>query len=265
MKLNSEARNFISERLASAPSSPLTGRRYFDTTRNVERYWNGTTWVDLDDPVTVSTSTPPVATTEAGDLWWDTDETAPGLTTPLTVVNGGTGATSPATARSSLAVPGIGNSTTVAGAPTTGTFARGDSHLDSNGALWLCTTAGTPGVWRISPRTYVTDARHAGPFTGSYTFNCPFKCDVGFMLGITFYSTAVGAVAYMPRIDGVDAPGNGAYMYFNEASSHKTVTTAFTLRAVAAGTHTITYRAINACTSDVNDVANWAMTMVEVP
>lgn len=90
---------------------------------------------------------------QTGDLWWDTDETASGITTPLGVTDGGTGATSPATARASLAVPSIGNSTTTAGAPTTGTWARGDQYLDSANVVWTCVTSGTPGVWKAPPGT----------------------------------------------------------------------------------------------------------------
>lgn len=37
---------------------------------------------------------------------------------------------------------------TTSGAPTTGTFAKGDLVVDQTGATWVCTTAGTPGVWR---------------------------------------------------------------------------------------------------------------------
>jgi hypothetical protein len=36
---------------------------------------------------------------------------------------------------------------TNSGAPTTGTFAIGDFVIARNGAIWICTTAGTPGTW----------------------------------------------------------------------------------------------------------------------
>jgi hypothetical protein len=36
---------------------------------------------------------------------------------------------------------------TTTGAPTTGTWALDDLVIDSSGASWLCTTAGTPGTW----------------------------------------------------------------------------------------------------------------------
>ena len=36
---------------------------------------------------------------------------------------------------------------TAAGAPTAGPFAVGDFVIDRTGAIWICTTAGTPGTW----------------------------------------------------------------------------------------------------------------------
>ena len=36
---------------------------------------------------------------------------------------------------------------TASGAPTSGTFAVGDFVVDQTGSIWICTTAGTPGVW----------------------------------------------------------------------------------------------------------------------
>jgi hypothetical protein len=37
---------------------------------------------------------------------------------------------------------------TTSGAPTTGTFAVGDYVVDQSGAMWVCTSAGTPGTWK---------------------------------------------------------------------------------------------------------------------
>ena len=36
---------------------------------------------------------------------------------------------------------------TASGAPVSGTFALGDFTVDQTGVIWVCTTAGTPGVW----------------------------------------------------------------------------------------------------------------------
>jgi hypothetical protein len=37
---------------------------------------------------------------------------------------------------------------TASGAPSSGTFAIGDYIVDQSGAMWVCTTAGTPGTWK---------------------------------------------------------------------------------------------------------------------
>jgi hypothetical protein len=36
---------------------------------------------------------------------------------------------------------------TASGAPSSGTFAKGDFVIDQTGAIWVCTTAGSPGTW----------------------------------------------------------------------------------------------------------------------
>lgn len=155
-----------------------------------------TGWVPVAD-VYVGANAPP-GSPNVGDLWYDSDEPTGGLILPLTVADGGTGATTPAAARTnlginlplaiadggtgsttssaartslgvpatpvaitdggtggttaaaaraSLAVPAVGNSSSTAGAPTTGTWARGDQWLDSANYVWTCITAGTPGTW----------------------------------------------------------------------------------------------------------------------
>lgn len=122
------------------------------------KVWDGTQWqtasaTGANQSVFVGPSAPP-GPPRSGDLWFDTDEPSP-LDSVVSVAKGGTGATSAATARSSLAVPSIGNSTSTAGAPTTGTWARGDQHLDSAGVVWTCTVAGTPGTWTAPGRGVV--------------------------------------------------------------------------------------------------------------
>ena len=62
-----------------------------------------------------------------------------GISTPILTAGGSTGTI---TARF---VGGVAS-----GAPTSGTFSLGDYAVDQTGALWVCTTAGTPGSWAKS-------------------------------------------------------------------------------------------------------------------
>jgi hypothetical protein len=167
-----QLRNAVTHKLATPPAAPVEGQRYYDTTMKTERYYDGAKWITPTE-VWIGTGAP-TGTSATGDLWFDTDESGLGFTLPVSVAQGGTGATNAAAARTGLAVPGIpvlvteggtgattaaaartglavpaiGNSTVTAGAPTTGTWARGDQWLDSVNVLWTCITAGTPGTWK---------------------------------------------------------------------------------------------------------------------
>src|SRR5215472_10524145 len=64
-----EARNMRIHNLSAAPSSPVTGQLYYDTTTNILYFYNGTSWISA------SGGTPPDATASvkgiiqlAGDL-----------------------------------------------------------------------------------------------------------------------------------------------------------------------------------------------------
>jgi hypothetical protein len=72
------------------------------------KVWDGTAWqtaVGGGGATTYVGPNAPPGTPKSGDLWYDTDDVSQ-LVLPLSVVNGGTGATTAAAARTTLAMPG---------------------------------------------------------------------------------------------------------------------------------------------------------------
>jgi hypothetical protein len=69
-----------------------------------ERIYDGASWLTIADQTYVNTAAP-TGTLNTGDLWYDTDEVST-IVLPWSVANGGTGATTAAAARTSLAMPG---------------------------------------------------------------------------------------------------------------------------------------------------------------
>lgn len=84
---------------------------------------------------------------------------------------------------------------TTAGAPVSGTFAKGDWIIDQTGLLWVCVTAGTPGTWQVASAGFTlgyaelaSSVAHTGN-TNSVAFSaastpqndtkCTFPCPPG--------------------------------------------------------------------------------------
>ena len=61
-------------------------------------------------------------------------------------------------------------------APTSGTFAVGDYLIAQNGAIWICTGAGTPGTWTkaglFSKQVFTSSGTFTAPFAGVYKVTC---------------------------------------------------------------------------------------------
>lgn len=133
------------------------------------------------------------------------------------------------------------------------------------GATGATGPQGPKGDTGVGPRVYPLSLWHDGPYDRSWTFTTPFKCDIGVFMSLTFWANAAGFCGYIPRVDGV---GVSTYCdgYFNQTGMHMTICTAFSLRAVSAGTHTITYVvAAGNPQADSGDRAHWLFNMVEVP
>jgi hypothetical protein len=99
-----EVKSAVTHKLAAAPASPVAGQRYYDTTMQAERIYDGASWLTIADQTYVNTAAP-TGPLNTGDLWYDTDEVST-IVLPWSVANGGTGATTAAAARTNLAMPG---------------------------------------------------------------------------------------------------------------------------------------------------------------
>jgi len=84
------------------------------------------------------------------------------VATPILTAGGGTGTST------SRFVGGVNNA-----APASGTFSVGDYAIDQTGALWICTTAGTPGSWTKGNNVFIdasaTDIQSNGVQTAGST------------------------------------------------------------------------------------------------
>jgi hypothetical protein len=182
------------------------------------KVWDGTTWQTAVGGAGATTWVGPDAPTgpapKTGDLWFDTDEPS-AFTLPLSIANGGTNAVTPTAARTNLGTSFAGGSSSTAGAPTTGTYIRGDTWLDSVSVLWTCTTGGTPGTWKaLSPVSlgYQGNPGLTIPPTGaaiSHDFNLTLpRAGSLFVTGVVrFYMNATSALGNVLTASPVTAPG----------------------------------------------------------
>uniref|UniRef100_UPI002621C75F hypothetical protein n=1 Tax=uncultured Polaribacter sp. TaxID=174711 RepID=UPI002621C75F len=59
---------------ATAPTTPLEGDFWFDTTTNISKIYDGTSWLTVDEDTVTSSATAPTIPVE-GDIWFNTSKT----------------------------------------------------------------------------------------------------------------------------------------------------------------------------------------------
>lgn len=142
-----EIQNAVVQNLGTAPGTPATGQIYYDTALVRPRVWNGSAWIELD-PTWLRGQT---------NTWTAAQTFNAAITGNNTIALTGTGASSVGGTftGTALIASGLTGATsasryvgaTTSGAPSTGTFNLGDFAVAQNGAIWVCTTAGSPGTW----------------------------------------------------------------------------------------------------------------------
>ena len=173
----------------------------------------------------------------------------------------GTGPTGPPGPQGQTGATGA----TGAQGPAGATGATGPTgNTGPQGSVGPAGPQGATGAQGVGPRVYLDSLWHQGPYApGSWGFTAPFKCDLNAVVSLTMFSGATGLHGWVPIVDGVDY--NYADMYWNTTSMHLTVVTVLTIRNLAAGAHTISYRQFGSAIADSGDRARWSFTMVEVP
>lgn len=118
---------------------------------------------------------------------------------------------------------------------------------------------------RTSARVYVFQVQSSGAWPKNFTVSHPFRADVSYLLTASCYSTAGGMCGLSTFLDSAYI-GMWAYMFFNEANSHKWLSGGGVQRAVAAGTHTWSIGPAPGVANVGSDGNDWGMlffTMVE--
>lgn len=69
----------------------------------------------------------------------------------------------------SVPPPSTVSARSVAGAPTTGTWATHQAIIDSNGVVWTCTAGGTPGTWEQGAGASTAKTGGSPPYFGRFT------------------------------------------------------------------------------------------------
>lgn len=138
---------------------------------------------------------------------------------------------------------------TTSGAPGSGTFAKGDYVIDQTGAIWVCTTAGSPGTW--------TQVGGGGAFLplagGTMTGDITLAAGTTSLAPLTFQS---GTNLTTATAGDVEYDGASTYMTNETTSGRGLVSVEQKFRLTATGSAISTIANYFGTTSNISLVAN---------
>jgi hypothetical protein len=116
---------------------------------------------------------------------------------------------------------------TLAGAPTTGSFLKGDFIVDQAGIIWVCVSAGTPGTWQQSGSNLgatvdLTGQTAAIPSTTVYTATASGLYQIDYYAKITTAATTSSTLGPI-IITSTDPDGNTVVSQGNQTSNNTVV------------------------------------------
>jgi hypothetical protein len=164
---------FVQNTAANRPAASVSGRLFLATDTGAVYYDTGSAWIqlNLNAAATVTAKGDLLVASGAGAL------ARLGAGSDGQLLQAQSGATNGLQWANILGLPlalaGAAAATrfvggTTSGAPTTGTFAKGDLVIDQVGRVWICTVAGSPGTWVADYQNALGQSlTHTGALSGT--------------------------------------------------------------------------------------------------